>query len=668
MKLIKCYVSSFGKLKDFTYDFNGKINTIKEDNGWGKSTFATFIKSMFYGLNDSKRSVAENERTKYKPWNSTERFGGYLIFSWGDKEYKLERFFGNKEAEDTVFLYDAVSGKVLSNDKDWGKRIFQIDEEGFLSTTYFSQKDFTAKSNASLTEKYNKICDIDDTLAVDKVIQKIDEKAKKFEYSGGRGLIPEAKKEILRIEEEIKRAESSIETLKTIKADIEVLNQDVKSLELKSNKLYAEIETANRAEAVALKRENYNRLIKNKEELIEKQNYALEILNGNKVDKAEVEKLQGLNRELFALDFSIQNTEKDITTLSAIEPVKKQINYTGSVVLFIITALMLVGGLLSLSVAILPYILFAMSGIMLAISIVLTLQNAKKAKEPIVDANALLLNDKKNLLVELIEKKTAYKNAIDAYVGAFNLGQVVDREAALANILKVWEVYVDVCEKLKGVELELGKFDLQEINLDNKEVAVDLPVLKAEHNRVNLALKNKIEELNKKKSSVAWYEDLSSKFTDLESEKTQIAEKIVEFEESKKIYKLTSKFLKQADENLKLKYKAPLQNSLNKYFEYVNGQGKAVYIDVDFNVTVEEKGQEKVIDYYSKGYQNLFEICKRFALVDVLFTGEKPFIILDDPFYNLDDQKLSSAISLINKMSDDYQILYLVCHDSRRVI
>ena len=38
---------------------------------------------------------------------------------------------------------------------------------------------------------------------------------------------------------------------------------------------------------------------------------------------------------------------------------------------------------------------------------------------------------------------------------------------------------------------------------------------------------------------------------------SQIADKIVEFEESKKIYKLTSKFLKQADENLKIKYKTP---------------------------------------------------------------------------------------------------------------
>ena len=67
MRLIKCYVSSFGKLKDFDYKFDAGLNTFKEDNGWGKTTLATFIKAMFYGLNSGKRSVGENERIKYRP-------------------------------------------------------------------------------------------------------------------------------------------------------------------------------------------------------------------------------------------------------------------------------------------------------------------------------------------------------------------------------------------------------------------------------------------------------------------------------------------------------------------------------------------------------------------------------------------------------------------------
>ena len=102
------------------------------------------------------------------------------------------------------------------------------------------------------------------------------------------------------------------------------------------------------------------------------------------------------------------------------------------------------------------------------------------------------------------------------------------------------------------------------------------------------------------------------------------------------------------------------------YYGYIDNNSEKVNIDVDLKITVEEESGSKITDFYSKGYQNLFEICKRFALTDVLFTGEKPFIILDDPFYNLDDNKIVQALELLRKLSKDYQIIYLVCHESRR--
>ena len=141
MKLLKCYVFSFGKLKNVSFDFSNNLTTIKEENGWGKSTLSIFIKAIFYGLNDKKRNLAENERTKYKPWNSLEKFGGYVEFAWCDKNFKIQRFFGNKEAEDTVEIINLDTGKVVPTDtSNLGKRIFGIDEEGFLSTTFYSQK------------------------------------------------------------------------------------------------------------------------------------------------------------------------------------------------------------------------------------------------------------------------------------------------------------------------------------------------------------------------------------------------------------------------------------------------------------------------------------------------------------------------------------------------
>ena len=55
MKLLKCYIENFGVLQNFKYDFYDGLNTIKENNGFGKTTFATFIKSMFYGLDISNK-------------------------------------------------------------------------------------------------------------------------------------------------------------------------------------------------------------------------------------------------------------------------------------------------------------------------------------------------------------------------------------------------------------------------------------------------------------------------------------------------------------------------------------------------------------------------------------------------------------------------------------
>ena len=48
MRLISCHIENFGKLSDFSCEFSGGLNIICEDNGWGKSTFAAFIRAMFY--------------------------------------------------------------------------------------------------------------------------------------------------------------------------------------------------------------------------------------------------------------------------------------------------------------------------------------------------------------------------------------------------------------------------------------------------------------------------------------------------------------------------------------------------------------------------------------------------------------------------------------------
>ncbi|MBR2449413.1 MAG: AAA family ATPase [Clostridia bacterium] len=670
MKLIKCYVSAFGKLKDFTFDFSQGLNTVKQDNGWGKSTFATFIKAMFYGLNDSKRSVAENERIKFRPWNSTEKFGGYIQFEWGNKQFKLERFFGAKESEDTVRLFDAETGKEFSNTQNLGRRIFEIDEEGFLSTTYFSQKDFEVKSNTSITAKFNAVCEMQDSEAFDRALNKVEDKAKSYKYRGDRGLIPDAKREIHAVDEQLVRAEQSVYTLKTLKNEADVLSGDVNDLQLKVKKLTDQITLAGKLEAIKIKKQRYQKLVSDKEKLSLDKKTAEDVLAGNYGAKDEIRITEEKNRELIGVTARVEAAKSELDKHDEISNVQPKTKLVGlDLTLITISALLLVGLLVSIivsgfSVATIVLIPLLVASVAITLFRILTANASKKREKD--RGNAIFLAKREEFDI-INERKVKLEKEVDLFINKFNLGEKFDWSTSISYIAKVFDVYAEILTKIKEIDLELDgmKGDVESFSavIDDR---LSVYEIESELKRTEQDYTKKMRELADKRSAIRLHEDLAGSYTDLESKKSELIDKIGQYEEEQEVLNLTAKFLKQADENLKIKYKAPLQSSLKKYFEMVAGNDKDVNIDVDLKVTVNEDSGQKQVDYYSKGYQNLFEICKRFALTDVLYTGEKPFIILDDPFYNLDDEKLSSALELIKKLAQEYQVLYLVCHDSRR--
>ena len=78
LKLLNCYIDNFGKLHNYSHKFKDGLNIINEQNGFGKTTFATFIKSMFYGLDVGTNVKTEkSERKKYFPWQGG-NYGGNI--------------------------------------------------------------------------------------------------------------------------------------------------------------------------------------------------------------------------------------------------------------------------------------------------------------------------------------------------------------------------------------------------------------------------------------------------------------------------------------------------------------------------------------------------------------------------------------------------------------
>ena len=673
MKLISCYVSSFGNLKDFSYDFSGGLNTVKEENGWGKSTFAGFIKAMFYGLSgNNKHGIDDNERKRFTPWNSTEKFGGYIIFERDGKEYKIERFFGQKATDDTVKLFDIATGKSFTEGKaveDLGKRIFSIDEDGFLSTTYFSQKDFEIKSNTSLTAKFNEVCEVQDSTAFDKAKEKIEQKIKDLKQRGDKGRIADIKREISAINDGIERTKQAVQTVDSLKADLEIVKGESQKLSEQMKEITAKLEIAGKQEAVLERKKRYDALNAELSSVNDDLERANTLLCDREVTDGQISDCEKCIRDLYDVSAKIETYKSDLEEYAPKTADNSKSDASKlNAGLLISSVILIIAGVIATIIGGTFGIPCICGGVFLGAFALMRLKSAKKENARETGDNDKLreiYERKKQNIISLEETKAGLIKGLDGFFAGFNIFGANSYEQKLAALKGATATKRDRLKYADKIEKEIKELSLLGINA---EIKANESVSELNDNLKAVAdwYKQKVSEAERIKTRINALETLDDSLTDAENRRAELKEELKECEKQLKILTLTAEFMKTADENLKVRYRAPLQNSLNKYLKLIAGDEISASIDTDMNITIKSSGAERETEYFSKGYRNLFEICKRFALTDILFTADKPFIILDDPFYNLDDGKVTEAVSLIKKLSAEYQILYLICHESRR--
>jgi DNA repair exonuclease SbcCD ATPase subunit len=129
----------------------------------------------------------------------------------------------------------------------------------------------------------------------------------------------------------------------------------------------------------------------------------------------------------------------------------------------------------------------------------------------------------------------------------------------------------------------------------------------------------------------------------------------------------TAKLLEDAKTALSTRYLGGMQESFSKYLTLLDGEDtKQAVLDVSFDVSVREGGKSRALESFSRGSKDVLQFCARLSLAKALFSeGEEPFLLLDDPFVNLDEAHLTEARAMLNRLASQLQILYLVCHDSR---
>ena len=125
-------------------------------------------------------------------------------------------------------------------------------------------------------------------------------------------------------------------------------------------------------------------------------------------------------------------------------------------------------------------------------------------------------------------------------------------------------------------------------------------------------------------------------------------------------------FLSQAKDDLALTYMGTIRSSFAGLMNRMTGEAREkILVTPELEVRLERSGESRELGYFSAGQTDLVMLCMRLALVDALFREAKPFVILDDPFINLDDEHTEEALRLLDDLSEDRQIIYLTCNSSR---
>lgn len=216
MKILSCHIENFGKIHDYSMDFSDGANIICEENGWGKSTFVAFIRAMFYGLEgERKRSIEENERKRYKPWQGGV-FGGQLVFEIQGKKYLISRVFKDKEANDEFELRDVMTNlpsKEYTN--RIGEEIFKINRESFIRTVFIEQNQCETSSTDDINAKIGQLADNSNDLNnFEAATAKLAEIISKLNPNRATGSISKRSEDIAKYERIVKGGEEISDSIK----------------------------------------------------------------------------------------------------------------------------------------------------------------------------------------------------------------------------------------------------------------------------------------------------------------------------------------------------------------------------------------------------------------------------------------------------------------------
>ena len=709
MRLIELYVENFGKLHAFKYTFRPGLNVINENNGYGKSTLTVFIKSMLFGLEDTtKRSLDENDRKKYMPWQGG-ACGGTLTFSVGEKKYRVERSFAPKASEDTFAIYDSESGKPSDDyGENLGEELFGINADGFERTVFLSERRLSVKNdNKTISAKLSDLVGCDaDVGGLDDAVKLLEDRRKYYYKKGGTGRISELKDSISALELEINDTHRMKYGIPEKQARLSAIAQEIAELEKRLSEF----------EARRMARANEKQYL---EKRAKRDEARASLANTRAFFKSGVPTATEIRDAERCADECRALTEKlgDAANDSSDEPIREKMNEAASLIeglnnensrvkpKRVYPALFACFGMLLAAIIIFIFtenwimcaVDVGLSTVMLAVAVA-NMSVCKRVCEP----SELVLR-----IQSLLGREGKSHVGADEYVAALLEiklrceGELKEREQArervreerecLARLTELRDSFLSRFPTVTGdpfTEIRTRVAELERLEARVAELEHEVSGLAAMHgiDEQSITSEGAAEltaddraaletQANARRKEYTLLEreiradvEAVSRLEELTARVAELSEERDRAQATLDTINLTKKYLTAAKDSLTAKYLGKTRAAFAEYIKAVGNDNPELFsMDTSFAVMRSEGVGSMPTEAYSLGTRELFALASRLALIDSLYERELPFIILDDPFAHFDDGHTALALKLIKRLAEKRQIIYFTCSKSRAV-
>ncbi len=265
MIIEKIHIDCFGKLENRTLELNDRINIIEGENESGKSTYATFIKFIFYGLSTKSRDLLPSERDRYINWH-TGTAGGYMIVrTHNGARFRIERTMviagqratsdqARKSYREGLQVIDLSNNSPVSGIGSPGEYFFGVDEEIYTKTAFINQLSGARVDGEKLTQSIENILfSANESINISKAIKKLDtSRVALLHKNGGGGQIYELEQKKNELEAKLERAKQIGYDILEKESSLRAASEKQITESKKAEKLASQIASFENAAVVAL--------------------------------------------------------------------------------------------------------------------------------------------------------------------------------------------------------------------------------------------------------------------------------------------------------------------------------------------------------------------------------------------------------------------------------